>query len=513
MMDFDRALAEHRAGRLAAAAAGYRRILDRNPEHADACHLLGLTLHQRGENTLAAELIQRALRLNPGIANYHNSLGLALRGLGEQEGALRAFERAIAIDPDDADALNNYGLSLGDRRRFAEAMEPLRRALAIRPDYPAAQNNLGRILVWLGEYDEAVRLLQSACAAEGSNPNYWNSLGVARRESGDSETAMAALEEALARDPMLIDAHVNRAHGWLAAGDFERGWREHEWRLRRPRFRQRMADRYWTGGDIAGRTILLWVEQGFGDAIQFIRYAPLVAVRGARVIVECPDSLDALFSGVDGVSATARAGSAIAYDVHAPLMSLPLLLDEEPEPAPYLRVPAPLAEGDRDIRRIGLVWAGNPDHANDRNRSHSLSAFGPLVPAAGAGTEFLSLQMGAAADDAPPDDMVLRRPDRPFRDFAETAAAIATLDLVVSVDTSVAHLAGALGCDVWVVLPPNPDWRWGYAGDTSPWYGSMRLFRQERGESGASLFGRLADALGSRRTPDQILGNTGNREG
>ncbi|MEX2616702.1 MAG: tetratricopeptide repeat protein [Alphaproteobacteria bacterium] len=513
MTEFDRALAEHRAGRLEAAAAGYRRILDRNPEHPDACHLLGLTLHQRGENALAAELIKQALRLNPGVANYHNSLGLALRGLGEQEGALRAFERAIAIDPDDADAQNNYGLTLGDRRCYAEAVGPLRRALAIRPDYPAAQNNLGRILVWLGEYDEAIRLLRAACATEGANPNYWNSLGVALRESGDPEAALTAFEKALARDPSLIDAHVNRAHIWLAAGDFARGWREHEWRLRHPRFRQRMADRYWTGGDIDGRTILIWVEQGFGDAIQFIRYAPQVAARGARVIVECPDSLSALFSGVDGVSATVRPGDAVAYDVHAPLMSLPLLLAEEPEAMPYLRAPSVSKSVDRAVRRIGLVWAGNPDHANDRNRSHPLAAFAPLVPAAGSDTEFFALQMGVAADDDPPDGMILRWPDRPFRNFSETAAAVAALDLVISVDTSVAHLAGAMGRDVWVVLPPNPDWRWGGAGDTSPWYGNMRLLRQEWGESRDALFRRLAEALGNWRTPDQIQVHTANGEG
>ncbi len=504
MTDFDRALTEHRAGRLEEAAAGYRRVLAHDPDHADACHLLGLTLHQRGENSLAAALIERALLLNPRIANYHNSLGLVRRGLGAREAAMRAFERAIAIDPQDADAHNNYGLILGDLRRYADAIGPLRRALSIRPDYPAAQNNLGRILVWAGEYDEGVRLLQAACTAEAGNPNYWNSLGVALRESGKPDAALAAFEKALALDPSLIDAHVNRAHGWLAAGDFANGWREHEWRLRRPRYRQRMVDRYWTGGDIAGRTILLWAEQGFGDAIQFIRYAPLVAAGGARVVVECPEALASLFAAVDGVSATVRPDDEIAYDVHAPLMSLPLLLAAEPEPAPYLCSPAGLEQNDNAVRRIGLVWAGNPEHANDRNRSHPLSAFAPLASAAGSDTEFLALQGGVAADDVPPDGMVLRRPRRVYRDFAETAAAIAPLDLVISVDTSVAHLAGALGKEIWMLLPPNPDWRWGYSGDASPWYSNMRLFRQQWGESRAELFGRLAKALGNRRMPDQI---------
>ncbi|MDA0664644.1 MAG: tetratricopeptide repeat protein [Proteobacteria bacterium] len=451
--------------------------------------------------------------LRPRTANYHNSLGLALRGFGERDAAIDAFECAIAIDPDDPDAQNNYGLTLGDSRRYDEAVAPLRRALAIRPDYPAAQNNLGRILVWFGEYDEAVRLLQAACTVESANPNYWNSLGVALRESGDPDAALAAFEKALACDPSLIDAHVNRAHGLLAAGDFANGWREHDWRLQRPQFRQRMADRYWTGEEIAGRTILLWSEQGFGDAIQFIRYAPLVAARDARVVVECPEPLARLFAEVAGVSATVQPGATIPYDVHAPLMSLPLLLAAEPEPMPYLTVPAMPRSGDKAARRIGLVWAGNPGHANDRNRSHPLSAFAPLSFAAGADMDFVALQTGGAAGDVAPDGMVLRRPDRPFRDFAETAAAIGALDLVISVDTSVAHLAGALGKDVWVILPPNPDWRWGYRGETSPWYGTMRLFRQEWGEPRASLFDRLAEALGNWRLPDQIQVSTANREG
>ena len=494
MSAFERALADHRAGRLGAAATAYGRILKDNPDHADACHLLGLTLHQQGENQLAEPMIRRALRLDPGVANYHNSLGLVLHGQDQFDAALNVWRKAASLDPDDADIRNNLGMVLTDMRRYADAEQALRQALALRPDYAGAMNNLGRVLVWKGEYDGAAALLARASAGDPGNSTYWNSLGVALRESGEYDEALAAFAKALENAPELADAHVNRAQIMLLRGEYDAGWREHEWRLRHPRHAKRDAARSWFGEDISGRTVLLWAEQGYGDAIQFIRYAPLVAARGARVIVQCRAALHALFGAIDGVAEVVGDGAAPAHDCHAALMSLPGILRCAPDPKPYLAAPSAMALGagrGHGRRRVGLVWAGNPDHANDRNRSHPLFALAPLAAAKPA---FYALQTSAATDPAPDGVSVTRLGDR-LQSFMDTVAALMAMDIVISVDTATAHLAGALGCPVWLILPPNPDWRWGADGETSPWYGTMRLFRQTRGEDRRAVFERPAAAL------------------
>ena len=499
MSAFERALADHRAGRLEAASAAYRRILADDPDHADACHLLGLALHQRGENHLAVPMIRRALQLDSGISNYHNSLGLALHGQRQFDEALGVLRHAATLDPQDADIHNNLGLVLADLRRYAEAERTLRRSLELRPDYAGAMNNLGRVLVWKGEFDAAVALLTRACAVEPGHSTYWNSLGVAWREAGDLDKALDAFGRALEIAPELADAHVNRGQILLLRGDYDAGWREHEWRLRHPRHAARDAARAWTGGDVSGRTVLLWAEQGYGDAIQFIRYAPLVAARGARVVVQCRAALHALFGGIDGIAEIVGPGDDPAHDCHAALMSLPGLLRRAPDPEPYITGPAAMAlglENGHRRRRVGLVWAGNPDHANDRNRSHALDAFAPL---ASVKVSFHGLQTGAAAAEAAPDGLDLTRLGGRLRDFADTAAALMAMDLVICVDTATAHLAGALGRPVWMILPPNPDWRWGMTGGTTPWYRAMRLFRQARGEAPAAVFARLATALAAFR--------------
>jgi Tfp pilus assembly protein PilF len=492
MSAFERALADHRAGRLDEAAAQYRAILEDNPDHADSCHLLGLTLHQRGENQLAVAMIGRALQLQPDIANYHNSLGLALHGQGRFNKALGTWQKAVSLDPEDADIHNNLGMVLCDMRHYGDAERALRRALVLRPDYAGAMNNLGRVLVWKGEYDDAAALLTRACARDPGSSTFWNSLGVALREAGENDRALDAFSRALEIAPDLADAHVNRAQIMLLRGEYNAGWREHEWRLRYPRHAARDATRYWSGGDVRGRTVLLWAEQGYGDAIQFIRYASVVGARGARVIVQCRPALHGLFSAIEGIAEIVGPDDAPHHDCHAALMSLPGLLGGALDPKPYLGTPAAMPLGAKKARRIGLVWAGNPDHANDRNRSHALRDFAPL---ASANAEFYALQTGDAAMDPAPDGLAVTTLGDRLKNFADTASALAAMDLVIAVDTATAHLAGALGRPVWLILPPNPDWRWGEAGETTSWYGSMRLFRRARGEDPAALFERISGEL------------------
>lgn len=492
MSEFDSAVAEHRAGHFDAAAKAYQRILERDPEHADSWHLLGLTLHQRGENALAVPTIRRALLLNPRVANYHNSLGLALHGIGENEEALRTLQAGALLAPGDADVQNNLGMVLTALRRFDEAERALRRSLEIRPDNQGAIYNLGRVLAWRGDYGTATDLLRQACDLDPLNPTYWNMLGVALAHIHQFSASRSAFEKAIAIDPTRVDPHIGLAHSLLQDGLQDRGWAEHEWRLRRPEFAHRMTKAPWQGEDIAGQTILLWTEQGMGDAIHFVRYATLVADRGARVIVACPDALQDLFRSVRGVDEVVERNAIPGHDAHAALMSLPSIFGVVSDQIPYLEVPFSVTLAETGRRRIGLVWAGNPAHANDRNRSHRLQSFAPL---ASANADFFSLQVGEAAEEVVPDRLVLTRLGEQFENFTDTAAALSTLDLLITVDTSVAHLAGALGIPTWMILPSNPDWRWGREGESTVWYPSMRLFRQVPGEANEQVFDRLAKAL------------------
>lgn len=492
----EQAIYAHRAGRLAEAEATYDRLLENDPNHADASHLLGLVYHQQGRNDLAEGAIETAIGVNPGVCNYHNSLGLVLRALRRLDEAELALRTAISLDANDADAHNNLGLLYTDQRRFAQAEGALRRSLDIRPDHPGALNNLGRALVALARARDAIPVLQSACSLDAGNADFMNSLGVALREAGQYDDSRRAFEKALSLNPDSVDAHLSHAQLLLTNGDFANGWPEHEWRLRRPDYDHRLETGRWNGIDpVRGKTVLLWTEQGFGDAIQFVRYARDIADLGARVVVECAPQLHRLFSGVEGVSRVVAPGDAVSFDHHCALMSLPGILKRVPSggSAPYLPAPDPMLLDDETGSKIGLVWAGNPRHANDLNRSRRLGEFAPF---ARPDLSFYGLQKGAAANQTPPSGMIFCNLGDDLNDFQDTARALMALDLLITVDTSTAHLAGALGRPVWVLLPTVADWRWLRDRNDSPWYPSMRLFRQGDGENWSSVISRVADRLG-----------------
>lgn len=499
-LSLEQAVEAHRAGRLAEAEAAYGRLLEIDPNHADASHLLGLVYHQQGRNDLAVGFIETAIGLNSDVGNYHNSLGLALRALRRWEDAELALRTAVALDPNDADAHNNLGLLYTDQRRFAQAEESLRRSLELRPDNSGALSNLGRALVALARPLEAIPVLQSACRLDTEHADYMNSLGVALREAGRYAESQGAFEQALSMNPENADAHLSHAQLLLMNGDFQNGWLEHEWRLRRPEHSHRSAAGHWTGVEsVEGKTMLLWAEQGFGDAIQFVRFSGNIADLGAQVVVECAPQLHRLFSGVRGVSRVVAPGDDVSFDFHCALMSLPGILNCVPNgdfPA-YVPAPAPMAldtdSGDAESRaKIGLVWAGNPRHANDLNRSRTLGEFSPLVR---PDLSFYGMQKGPAAHQTPPPGMLFRNLGDDLNDFQDTARALMALDLLITVDTATAHLAGALGRPVWVLLPMVADWRWLRDRDDSPWYPSMRLFRQGAEENWSGVIDRVAATL------------------
>ena len=410
------------------------------------------------------------------------------------EEALASFRRAIALRPDFAEAHNSLGGALNDLGRHREAIESCEQALALRPHFAEAYGNLGLILTALNRHDEAIASCRKALSINPDLAEAHCNLGCALNDLGHQKEAIASYEQARALDPELAEAHWNLALALLATGDFARGWQEHEWRWRanvigpEQNFRQPL----WLGvEDLTGKTILLHNEQGLGDALQFVRYAPQVRQRGARVVLRVQRPLLSLMAGLAGVDLVIAEGDALPeFDFHCPLLSLPLAfgthLQNIPAGIPYLHPAADrLAKwqsilGERTAPRIGLAWSGNPAHKNDRNRSIALKQLLPLLSV--PGVRFVSLQRDLREDDAAVlgNLPALVSIGAQLDDFADTAAAISLLDLVITVDTAVAHLAGALGKPVWVLLPFAPDWRWLLKREDSPWYPTARLFRQQQ---------------------------------
>lgn len=465
------ALEYQQHGRFQEAERIYREVLERHPDHPDALHLLGVLAALSGRPQLAAALIARAIDLNPSAAPYHNNLGNVLQDLGRLPESLLCYREALRLDPSSAEALVNMGNALNRLDRFPEALGCYLEAHKLRPDSAAL----------------------------------YTSLALALLDQGDLQEAAALIEEALRLSPEDPRAHGARALLWLLTGDWERGFREYEWRWAlQPAARRRFAEPEWDGAPLEGRRIFIHCEQGLGDFLQFVRYVTLVAEAGGRVLLESPENLAALAATVPGVEQVLPAGEPPpAFDVHAPLLSLPRIFGTRPETAPaqtpYLRAPDAPEEPPwpPDCRfRVGLAWAGSPTHRNDRRRSLSLAQLAPLAKA--QDVVFVSLQKGPAAEEAPPGLELETLPGR-WNQLPWLAAAVERLDLVISVDTMQAHLAGALGRPVWLLLPFTPDWRWMLHREDTPWYPTMRLFRQPKPGDWATVLERVAEELGRLR--------------
>jgi tetratricopeptide (TPR) repeat protein len=436
--------------------------------------------------------------------------------------ALPQARAAVDGLPQRADAWTLLGI-LQQRLGHSRAAESAyREAIRIKPDYADAWTNLGNLLRDRNDMHGALRAFQHAmhCAPASPEPAY--NLGVALEHFGLWDGALVAFQAAVECDARHVDAHWNGALALLRAGRFAEGFREYEWRFERGEPGPRAcAQPVWDGGDLAGRTILVWAEQGIGDALQFLRFVPELARRGGRVVLEVMDGLQGLASRMPGVAAVVVRGTAPpAFDTHVALMSLPhkLALSRLPAGAPYLRARDTLAwqwgdrlaaSGHRPGRElaVGLVWAGNPALRNSRERSPGFDVARPLLDV--RGTRFFSLQKGAGcaelAGRALPANFIDL--DREIASFDDTAAIIANLDVVVTCDTAVAHLAGALGKPTFAMLPHTPDWRYGLDPHASAWYPAMRLFRQSTRGDWTNVSSRvtraLEDAVAS--LPSQVL--------
>lgn len=552
------ACALHQSGKFAEAGMIYDAVLRQQPDHFDVLHLAGILALQTGRPEQGVALIGKALGLREHDAGTHSNLGTGLRALRRLVEALASHDRAIALQPDFAKAYCNRGLVLADLQRHAEALASHDRALALRPDHAEAHANRGVVLADLRRYEEALASCDRAIALRPDYADAYVNRSVVLSHLQRYEDALASCDRAIVLQPDHAEPHYNRAklladlqrhadalasydraiavkpdhaeanwnqsHCLLALGQLDRGWRLFEWRkqLDRPAGTRAFPKPLWLGQEsIAGKTLFIHWEQGLGDTIQFCRYATLAQALGARVVMSVQEPLRRLLAtlGPD-IMVTAGNEAPTELDCHCPMMSLPLAfsttLETIPRTVPYLAADAAAVAAWR-LRlsalaglRVGLCWAGNPRrddpsaHAIDQRRSFTLAQYAPLAGVVGA--HFVSLQKGDAAAQsvAPPAGLRIHDWTDELNDFADTAALIEALDLVITVDTSVAHLAGALGKKVWILNRFDSCWRWLTERDDSPWYPTARLFRQPKPGDWDSVIPKVVAALrnSARAVPD-----------
>ena len=528
-------------GALAEAETVYREILALRPRHFDALQLLGALALQTGRYEEGVTLLKQALQIDPRQAAVHSNLAFGLNALGRHEAALAAASRALSLKNGFVDALNNHGAALAGLERPDEALASFEKALAAKPDFPEVWNNrscalrdLGRPQDAVASCDQAIALrpnyaeawsnrgnalsdlnrpleaqasYERALSASSTLADAWNNLGLTYVDMNRHADALACYERALALSPDSAETHWNRALCLLQTGELAAGFAEYEWRWQRKRIapsRREFEAPLWLGDTpLAGKTILLHAEQGLGDTLQFCRYAALVAAQGARVVLEVQPELTRLLRTLEGVDELVTAGEPLpAFDCHSPLLSLPLALHTTastiPARTPYLSADDAAAAHWRTriaqtapshALKVGLVWAGGhrphvPElRKNDARRSLTFDRFAPIVET--PGVQFFSLQKGdnaarqlsTMAERHEASRRVIDWTDD-LTDFADTAALVDNLDLVISVDTSTAHLAGALNKPVWILNRLDTCWRWMLEREDTPWYPSAHLFRQ-----------------------------------
>lgn len=532
-------------GKLIDAVESFHRVLAIVPNHVEAITQLGVVLARLRRLPEAVARLRQAIALNPRQAKAHNNLGVALAELGQNDEALDCWKRAVECQPDYAEAHFNLAVALADRRQVADAIASYRRALELRHDYPEALSNLGLLLFHDRRPGEAVVLLQQALRHKAEYPEAKNNLGLALADlgrfgeamdaydqalrqrptdaelhmnrgttlasAGRVEEALASYQQALRLRPDMAEAHWSRSLALLSCGDYERGWLEYEWRWKRARAEKRtFAKPRWDGSCLGGKTILLWCEQGLGDMIHFVRYALLLKKQGATVWLECPAKMIPLLGTCRGVDRVLAEGTPLPdFDYQAPLMSLPLLcgtlLNNVPSETPYLRAFGDLVQywrgklGASSNFKIGVAWQGNPKHRFDRHRSFPVHWFRSLAGL--GGVELYSLQKGSGTEQLksvryPISDLGSSM-DESGGAFQETAALMQALDLVITCDSALAHLAGALGRPVWVALSTNADWRWLQDVEYTLWYPTMRLFRQAQLGHWGPVFEHIRQEVGS----------------
>jgi tetratricopeptide (TPR) repeat protein len=495
--------------------------LEAEPGHFEALFRSALTAAQSGHLRRAVELFDEALGLRPDHAPAHCNRGVALAELDDFAGALSSYDRAISVQPDYAAAYSNRGNVQKKLGRLQAALSSFDRAVAIKPDLAEAYVNRGAVLEELGQFGAALRSYDRAIALRPDLPaEAYLNRGVLLAQLNRLELAVASYDRAIAIKPDFAAAYVNRSMASLLAGDFAAGWIDYEWRWRdetgtNAKERREFSRPLWSGQQsLAGKSILIYSEQGLGDTLQFCRYVKPLAELGARVILEVQKPLATLLSGLAGVShLVARGGILPPFDYQCPLLSLPLAfktrLESIPAATRYVHVdPTQAAQWRGKLPaapgpRIGLMWSGNAMHRRDRYRSVALAELIRYLPAE---LQYVSLQKEVRESDLPAlrsNADMLNFADAQ-KDFSDAAALCECMDLVISVDTSIAHLSGALGKETWILLPFSPDWRWLLDRVDSPWYPTVKLYRQERSGDWSEVLARVSADLRRRFAISEI---------
>ena len=502
------AVRHHRAGELEPAERLYRAALRLDPLHAGVHYNLGSVLQKYNRLDEAVECYRQAVKLDPSDSTTHRALGTALKARGDLAGAIASFQAALALRPEYAEAHNNLGNTLLERGDTAAAVESYRRAAQHCPELAGFQFNLGNALRHAGRLEEAESSFRRALEMDPRDPEGHNSLGIALFDQGRVMEAVACYDSAIRMDPDHARGHYNRALAWLVLGEWEQGWPEYEWRWKNRDLHDPPCSRpRWTGQELRDKTLLIEAEQGLGDTIQFIRFAALARRRVNRVVCRCQRPLLQLLEGVSGIDEIFADDDPPTHcDVWSPLLSLPMALGTKLSnipSEPYLKAHPLLVERWRKELervqgfRIGIQWQGNPAYPKDRFRSFPLRQFGVLAHL--PGVSLVSLQKGAGAEQLRNVDFPVfelgSRLDETSGAFCDTAAVMRSLDLVITTDTSIGHLAGALGVPAWIPLTTVPEWRWLWGREDSPWYPTVRLFRQARRDAWDEVFGRMRACL------------------
>ncbi len=502
-------LALESQGAASEADASYRAALAANPDYPLALHALGALLQRQVRHAEAIELYRRLVELQPDHGEGHCNLGSALKDLNRTAEASACYERALSLVPDLAEAHFSLGVIFQGQQQWSKAEEAYRRAVAAKPDYPEALNNLGTLCRNQGKLDEAIGYLERVLELRPDFAEALNNLGNVFMLQGRRTEAMVCYDQTLRMRPDYAQAHTNRALARLCVGRFDEGWPEYEWRWEFAEFKPHgRKEPLWDGSALEGRKLLVHAEQGLGDTLQFSRYVPLIAARGGEVVFEVQEPLAPLMRQACMPGVVARGETLPACDVQIPLMSLPFVFvttyETIPHEVPYLAADPALVEqwrqtiGHGDRLQVAIAWQGSITYRADRFRSIPLGHFRQLAL---DGVELISLQKGIGSEQT--GRLTNRFPlrelgealDRDHGAFMDTAAIMKCVDLVITSDTSVAHLAGALGVPTWIALPYAPDWRWHIDRDDSPWYPTVRLFRQTTFDDWSGVFERLAQAL------------------
>lgn len=504
---YNLALTLEKRGKLNEAVDCYQKAIQINPDFIDAHINLGNVFLSEGKLDEALDCYQKITELNPNDARIYYNLGIAFQDKGQHDTAIFCYQKVLQLNPQFVDAYNNLGNALIEKKQFDEAIPYLQRAIQLNPNLATAYVNLGIALNEKGQFDEAISYFKKALQLDPQYDMAYYNLGRTFHYYGRLDEAITYFKKAIELNPTYADAHYGLSLTFLLSGNFREGWKEYEWRKKLKDYYQRNFPKpLWNGFNIIGKSILLHAEQGFGDNIQFIRYAPLVAQCGAKVFVECQKELKLLFQKVDGVNQVIARGEQLPeFDIHCPLLSLPLIfntmIETIPTNIPYLSVDSILMQEWRNKvtnkhskLKIGLVWATGIGDLS-KLKSFPLDTFSPLAQF--DNITFYSLQKGEAAKQAknPPKGMKLIDYTDEINDFSDTAALIKNLDLVISADTAVAHLAGALGNPVWTLLPSVSIYQWMLHREDSPWYPTMKLFRQPSQGDWESVIDKVIDEL------------------